>query len=251
MKFFTKPYFILPFLLQATLWRIVMRPFFALFTRFEVHGLENLKGITGPVIFAPNHASELDSVLLPLALPLWSRFAPVFYIIREPIFYADPVFAWRGALYRYIPFNALGAYSIVSGVKNYDLSLYKHLQILHDGGSMCIFPEGAFSKNGEIGPSRGGLGYLAHQTNATVIPVNISGTFRFSFLKALLGESRPSITFLSPVKIKVEETAAEVQIERYREFGENVLAAIRDSRRMQISKKVPNIKVTPFLSKKL
>jgi len=226
MKFFTKPYFILPFLIQATLWRILMRPFFALFTRFEVHGLENLKGIKGPVIFAPNHASELDSVLLPLALPLWSRFAPVFYVVREPKFYSDPYFKWRKYIYGGIIFKILGALPIVSGTKDYSVSLKRHVGLLEEGNSVCIFPEGSFTKTGEIGIAHGGVGYLALETKRTVIPVYISGTFRIRWSSILTRRSHISISFLSPIPVTAHTSSSDAE-NRYQLAAETIFSPVR------------------------
>lgn len=229
-------YFVLPFLLQATLWRIVMRPFFYLCTGFEVRGLENLKGLPSGVIFAPNHSSELDSVLLPLALPLWSKFSPMFYIVREPKFYTDPVFSWRRHVYDLVPFNALGAYSIVSGVKDYSVSLKKHVDILADGGSVCIFPEGGFTKTGEIQRAHGGVSYLAHARGRKIVPVLIEGTFRLRPMDVLRGRARITITFLPAIDPKVS-LPEHPTIDEYRTLAERVLNALREERARQAIEK--------------
>jgi 1-acyl-sn-glycerol-3-phosphate acyltransferase len=228
MKFFTKPYFILPFLLQATLWRIVMRPFFALFTRFEVHGLENLKGITGPVIFAPNHASELDSVLLPLALPLWSRFAPVFYVVREPKFYSDPYFKWRKYIYGGFIFRILGALPIVSGTKDYSVSLKRHTDLLEEGNSVCIFPEGAISKDGSIGSGHGGVGYLALSTGLPIVPVLIEGTYNLSAFDFFGFRKHAKVFIMNPITF--EKKLSEITYDECVKVASTTIEILREKR---------------------
>lgn len=224
-----KLYFVLPFILQATLWRILMRPFFYLFTRFEVHGLESIKNLPRGAVFAPNHSSELDSVLLPLAFPLWSKFSPMFYIVREPNFYTDPVFSWRRHFYDFVPFKALGAYSIVSGVKDYALSLDHHCSILKDGGAVCIFPEGGFTKTGVIGQAHGGVSYLAHRTESPIVPVLIEGTFALTPKNMFLWRRRVSVTFLPPLYAR-DHLSPSASVEEYRALAERVLDALRAER---------------------
>lgn len=224
-----KLYFALPFILQATIWRILMRPFFYLFFGLKVRGLENLQGLPKGVIFAPNHSSELDSVLLPLALPLWSRFSPMFYIVREPKFYTDPVFKWRRHFYDLLPFRSLGAHPIVSGVRDYAVSLATHVNILKDGGSVCIFPEGSFTKDGSIGAGHGGVSYLSHMTSRAVIPVLIDGTHKMELSDLLLFRRKITLTFLPPVYAH-QALPAEPSIEQYKDFADRILDILRRER---------------------
>ena len=193
-------YFVLPFILQSTVWRILMRPFFIFFTHFEVHGLENLKDLPGPLIFAPNHSSEIDSVLLPLALPFWSRFGPMFYVLKEFSYFNDLSFGWRRFLYKGWLFKSLGAYPIRPGKKDYAVSLARHMQILNAGGSVCIFPEGGVTKTGEISSAHGGVGYLAYTTGVPVVPVLIKGTYGLSIDRILGRAQKIEFHFLSPIQ---------------------------------------------------
>ena len=206
-----------------------MRPFFNLFAHFEVRGLENLTGLTRPVIFAPNHSNEIDSILIPLALPVWSRFSPLFYVVREQKFYDDPFFGWRGRFYAGWIFKILGAFPIVSGVKDYAVSLAAHVKILKEGGSVCIFPEGAFTKTGEIGTGHGGVGYLASATHIPIIPVYISGTFKFSLSELLLGKCHIQVTFLPAIEMG-NDLRATLTADEYKRIATMVLDAIRTVR---------------------
>ncbi len=229
MKF--KSYFIAPFIFQATIWRIIMRPFFYYFGRLQVSGLENLHGIKGPVIFAANHPSEIDAIILPLALPLWSRFMPLFYVVREPKYYQDPYFKWRRFLYLGWVFKLLGAFPIRSGAHDYALSLKNHVQILNDGGSICIFPEGVLSRGGVIGEAHGGVGYLALATGATVVPVYFGGMdtvsgksffSRTSSFRTLIGAPLTAVDVLpadlEPASIEACKTVAAAVLARVQQM---------------------------------
>lgn len=220
-------YFILPYILQATLWRVIMRSFFYFFSNFEVRGLENLKNLRAPLIFAPNHASEFDSVLLPLALPLWSKFEPMFFVLKEFKYYTDPAFGLRRHLYNPLIFKILGAYPIQPGKRDYSRSLATHVSILKHGGSICIFPEGGISKTGELGQSHGGVGYLTLETGRSVVPVYITGTHTLTLKQLLLRRARIVITFLPALASTVHAQVTTNTGNEYQQAAETIVESIR------------------------
>lgn len=219
-----KKYQLLPFLLQGTLWWVVMKPIFSIFTKFHVEGYRHIQNLPKPVIFAPNHSHSIDAVLLPLALPLWSKFAPVFYVTREGVRYEG----WKRFLFTFFNLKHIGAYPIAHDQKNYAVSLQAHERILRDGGSMCIFPEGGTTKDGLIRPAKGGVGHLAASTQSLVVPVLITGTFGLSFKDFLLRENRITITFFPPMQLQANTSLdGDELVNHYRSFGEKVLNVIR------------------------
>ncbi len=194
-----KPYFISPLILQSLLWppaRLLLR----MFARFEISGLENLKGAQAPFIFAPNHASELDVIAVRTALPLFSRSGPMFYTTLPSQYYKNAeIFGWRRFIYSGFIFKSFGAYPLETGCKDYSKSLANQEAILRDGGSVCIFPEGGMTKDGSLGEARGGVGYLARVTGAPVLPVGISGTFRLSFKDFFSGKRTIRVSYGKPI----------------------------------------------------
>lgn len=220
-----KLYSILPFLIQATLWRILAWPVFKIFVCFHSTGLEHLAKIKGPVIFAPNHAHPIDVVLLPLALPLWSRFSPLYFVSHERAFYKDPAFGLGKYLYGGLIFQMLGAYAIVAGTKDYATSLMAHTLILEDGGSVVIFPEGKFSKDGTLGEAHGGVGYLAHETSLPVIPVYINGTAKVTAFSFFTFRNKISIHFGEAINVsKAPEQEASVM--HYKGIAQQTMSAV-------------------------
>ena len=200
-------------------------------------GIEHIKNLKAPVIFAPNHSNELDAVLLPLALPFLGRFSPLFYVAREREYYKHPVFKWRGYLYGGFGFMLLGAYPILAGKKNYALALAGHLKILGDNGSVCIFPEGSFTKTGELGIPHGGVAYLSFASGRPVVPVYISGTYKLSLKNMLLRRVFIRIEFcqpLAPQDLFVSPTA-EPSIEEYHEAAEKIFGKIREARESHVA----------------
>lgn len=169
---------------------------FKIFCRFTVSGRENLTGLNKKImIFATNHSSEWDGILLRVALPLFSkRFLPMYYVSRLREFYTDS--GWRKILYGGHFFNLLGAYPAYSGHQDYAYSLQNHIAILRRNlGAVCIFPEGKRTKDGKLGSGHGGVAFLAHQTGTPVIPVAINGLVKLTLRDFILGRRKVSVNF--------------------------------------------------------
>jgi 1-acyl-sn-glycerol-3-phosphate acyltransferase len=227
-KPFSRLYFIAPFILQSTVWRILMRPFFYLFIDLDVVGLENLKNLKGPIIFAPNHPTEIDATLLPVVLPMWSRFSPMFYVAREPAYYQDSYFGLRRLLYMGWVFKMLGAFPVRSGMKDYSISLANHVRILKAGGAVCIFPEGVLSKNGIIGPAHGGVGYLIHAAKADVVPVYFEGIVNMTLADFFSRRRKARVILGTPIlSEQLFDTNVEPTIDQYKAVGMKILDQVR------------------------
>ena len=104
-------YKIVPRILQTIAWGPT-RLAFNHFAEFEVHGLENLEGLP-QAIFAANHESEMDPIIVTAALSPFSKFAPMFYLAHPPHIFKEKVFGWRRFLYKPIFFKSWGAYQFI------------------------------------------------------------------------------------------------------------------------------------------
>lgn len=191
-----KLYFLFPLILQKVIW-VPTRLIFIIFGRMKIRGLENLNGIPDRVIFACNHASEIDPFIIPASLPLWSRFSPLFYATRERSFYSEN--GWRKYLFGGLFINAWGGYTAIAGLNDYEKSLANHIAIARDGGSFCIYPEGGITRTGAIQSAKGGLAYLAERGDCIIIPVGVSGTFRIPFTDFFLGRRNIIVNFGMPI----------------------------------------------------
>lgn len=155
---------------------------------------ENVKPLIGPVIFAPNHSNDMDSIFLRVAMPFLSHFSPLYYVtypFRDYSSFERSPFV--SLTYRFIPFGLIGAVPMVVGAHDYGKSLARHVALLKRGKSICIFPEGEVSKTGELGEPRGGVMYMGIATHAPIIPVTITGTFGLTRKKFF--RERPQIHF--------------------------------------------------------
>lgn len=214
-----KLYFVSPLILQKIIWiptNIILR----FFGHFEVRGMENLEKAVKPVIFACNHSGELDPILLPAALPFWSRFSPIFYASREKAFYDTS--GWRQLFYGGALFRAWGAYPVYVGLKDYAKSMKHQSDIMRAGGCICVFPEGGATRDGNIQPAKGGVAYLTHATGATIVPVRLRGTFHLSAGSFFLRRAKLSITFGAPLApLAVRD--ANLSLDEFKRYANEVM----------------------------
>ncbi|MEK7558595.1 MAG: lysophospholipid acyltransferase family protein [Patescibacteria group bacterium] len=186
----------LPVFLQNSIW-LPTRIFLKFFTRFEIRGFEHIKNLSGPLIFASNHASELDPILVTAAMPFFSPLLPIFYVAKKGEFYKKD--GPLGLIYGGVFFKLWGAYPVREGLKNYKLSLNIHLEMLKEKKCLLIFPEGKITKDGNIGSAHGGIGYLAYATKSKVVPVAIQGNFHLTQKDFFSRKRKIIITIGAPI----------------------------------------------------
>lgn len=138
----------------------------------DVVGVEHVTQAGRPLIFASNHLSEIDPLLLVAALPFDSNYLPLVFVSREPSFYAG-VKSWRRFFYGGILFKLIGALPAYPGLHNYNRALIHHLCALQNNQSVAIFPVGKRHADTDIAGARGGVAFLACETNTPIIPVRI------------------------------------------------------------------------------
>ena len=132
-------------------------------------GQDRLLDLDGPVIFAANHHSHLDTPLLLTSIPEPWRHKIIVGAAAD-YFFGTRVTGAISAL-------AIGAIPIERtkvGRKSADLAA----DLIQDGWSLLIYPEGGRSPDGWGQPFRGGAAYLAARTGVPVVPVHVAGTGR-------------------------------------------------------------------------
>jgi 1-acyl-sn-glycerol-3-phosphate acyltransferase len=194
---------------------------FKYFFNLNVIGLENLSDLR-QVIFAVNHTSQFDPFFLNSSLSFLHLLKPIFFVARERKFYGDmSIGRW---LYGKYLFQILGAHRVYVGLKDYRQAFVNHIEILNAQGSVCIFPEGTRTKDGEIHEARGGVGFLSSYLHIPVIPVYISQAFGISFKSVLSRKHSITVCFGKPIFPKRRKILSH---EESKEFSNKIMDEIR------------------------
>ncbi|HWS52222.1 MAG TPA: lysophospholipid acyltransferase family protein [Microbacterium sp.] len=165
--------------------RSLISPLARLIYRPRVEGRENVP-LTGPVIFASNHLSFIDSIAIPVAAP-----RPVHFLAKSSYF-EGPGFS--GALSRTF-FQSIGAIPVQRGAGQAALdALDLQRQLLEDGLAVALYPEGTRSTDGRLYKGRTGVAFLALQTGAPVVPVGLIGTDRVMPVGAKMPSMKERVT---------------------------------------------------------
>ncbi|MEV4774444.1 lysophospholipid acyltransferase family protein [Microbacterium sp. LWH12-1.2] len=147
--------------------RSLISPLARLIYRPRVEGKDNVP-LTGPVIFASNHLSFIDSIAIPVAAP-----RPVHFLAKSSYFEGT---GFKGALSKTF-FESIGAIPVRRGAGQAALdALDLQRQLLEDGLAVALYPEGTRSTDGRLYKGRTGVAFLALQTGAPVVPVGLIGT---------------------------------------------------------------------------
>lgn len=145
----------------AFILRLVRNVFFRLVTGgIRSFGEENIPK-TGGVIFAPNHASNLD----PPAVACGTNRRQLAFMAKEELF--------KGILGKLIA--SLGAFRVRRGDSDTE-AIRKTLSLLEEGRAVLVFPEGTRGDGKQMGPINRGVAMLAKRSGAQVLPVGIIGT---------------------------------------------------------------------------
>ncbi len=149
---------------RAIFWtaRIVLGAAIQVYFSLERTGRKNIPR-KGPVILAANHRSFLDPFIIGCCLR-----RPVYFVAKRELFDKR----WQGWI-----LNRLGAFPIKRGESDEE-SMATARGVLERGGALVIFPEGTRIRNGTLARPKRGVGRLALETGAPVVPVAIMGSER-------------------------------------------------------------------------
>jgi 1-acyl-sn-glycerol-3-phosphate acyltransferase len=143
--------------------RIVSYPYCRLVFRLRTEATENVPA-SGPVILAPNHFSALDHWFVGIELRRRVRFMAKSQLFSGPIM--DFILTHGGA------------FPVRRGLSD-EQAIETALSLLRDGGVLVIYPEGGRSRSGRLGERpRPGIGRLALESGAPVVPVAVHGSER-------------------------------------------------------------------------
>jgi glycerol-3-phosphate dehydrogenase (NAD(P)+) len=129
--------------------------------RLRRTGTDNIPD--GAVILAANHRSFLDPFVIGCCLR-----RPIYFVAKKELFEKR----WQAWF-----LNCLGAFPLRRGESDEE-SVKTSLELLARGEAVVIFPEGTRIRSGSLGRPKRGVGRMALESGAPVVPIALTGTER-------------------------------------------------------------------------
>jgi 1-acyl-sn-glycerol-3-phosphate acyltransferase len=187
--------------------RIILSLPTLLIYRARAIGVENVPK-DGALILAPNHFSQMDHFFIGLYLRRKVRF------MAKSQMFGPPVLTY---IYKHG-----GVFPVRRG--HHDEEAIKTAAMILDQGEMLlVYAEGGRSRSGELGKVKPGIGRIALESGAPVVPVTIQGSEKVRRWKRL---SFPKVTvqFGEPLRFPTEDAPSR---ERQLEVAEQIFAPVR------------------------
>ncbi|MDI1347976.1 MFS transporter [Aquabacterium sp.] len=149
--------------------RLVMLFVTRIVYRLKVRGDLNLP-TEGAAILVCNHVSFVDAIILGVTSP-----RPMVFIMDHRIF-KTPGIGWL--------FKALKAIPIAPQKEDpqaYEAAFERARQVLREGELLCLFPEGAITKDGQLQPFKAGVMKILETNPVPVIPAALHNLWGSTF----------------------------------------------------------------------
>jgi long-chain acyl-CoA synthetase len=156
-------------------------PLGRVFLALKVEGLEHLRELRGPVIFAANHQSHMDGPTILIALPARWRYRLAPAMSRDFFFghFHRRAVGWKSWMTNSLNyfgasmfFNAFPLSQSGTGTRQ---TLRYIGEVTSDGYSILIFPEGERHDEGAMARFRPGVAMIAARLDLPVVPVRLEG----------------------------------------------------------------------------
>jgi 1-acyl-sn-glycerol-3-phosphate acyltransferase len=191
-----------------TLARIILTIPTILIYRVRGIGVENVPK-DGPLVLAPNHFSQMDHFFAGVYLRRKIRF------MAKSQLFGPPVLTY---VYKHG-----GVFPVRRG--HHDEEAIETARILLDQSEMLlVYAEGGRSRSGELGEPKPGIGRIALETGAPIVPVCIHGSERVRSWKRLRFP-RVTVQFGEPVSFPIERSPGR---QRQLEVATEVFGRVRE-----------------------
>jgi 1-acyl-sn-glycerol-3-phosphate acyltransferase len=185
--------------------RIVLTPYLLLFYRARVIDTDKIPP-EGPTIIVPNHFSFLDHFFVAAFIRREVNFMAKSQLFKPPLQFV---------------YTHGGVFPVLRGRR--DEEAFKTARaVLARGGVIVMYIEGGRSRSGRLGDPKPGVGKLALETGAAVVPTAIAGTAKVRNWKKL---QFPKVTvqYGDPIRFEKVENPSRDQAQA---ASEVVFAAI-------------------------
>jgi 1-acyl-sn-glycerol-3-phosphate acyltransferase len=177
-----------------TVVRMLLTPYLMIVHRARALAMSQVPD-GGPAIIAPNHFSFLDHFFIGIYLRRKIHFMAKSQLFKRPMQFV---------------YTHGGVFPVRRGYRDEEAFKTAHA-VLNRGDVVLMYPEGGRSRSGELGEPKRGLGRLALESGAPVVPTAIVGTQKVRNWKRL---TFPKVTVLygDPVRFeKIENPTREQQ----------------------------------------
>jgi 1-acyl-sn-glycerol-3-phosphate acyltransferase len=188
--------------------RLLLTPYLLVVHRARCIGSDHVP-VDGPVVVAPNHFSFLDHFFVAVFLRRHVRF-----MAKSQLFNPPMQFIYRHG----------GVFPVRRGHRDEEAFVTAET-ILRNGGLVTIYPEAGRSRTGKLAEhAKPGVGRLALDSGAPVVPVAIHGTLKARNWKRL---QFPKVTILfgEPVTFPAEANASR---ERHQEVADAIFVRVKE-----------------------
>ena len=178
-----------------------------LYFRFSSEGKENLP--SGPCIYTCNHSSSIDAAFV-ISKFNWARIKDIYFFAKEKHF--------KGHFSKFMArHNNIIIMDINSNVRD---SVEQMYQVLKNGKSIVIFPEGTRTKDGKLKDFKESFAILSQVLDIPVVPIAIEGTTNLTY------KNLKFFKFLAKVKINYLPAVYSLPEESTKEFKERIKSLI-------------------------
>lgn len=164
--------------------------------RLRLHGIEKHIPDEGPALIVCNHVTYMDALVLSASIPRPVRFVMYYRIFNIP------VMRWIFRTGKAIP---------IAGAKEDPVVMRQAFEdvdaALADGQLVCIFPEGALTRDGNIAPFKAGMERILARRPVPVVPMALKHmwTSMWSKRDGRLGRMRVPRRFRAHVEVVAGE----------------------------------------------
>ncbi|MBN8866191.1 MAG: 1-acyl-sn-glycerol-3-phosphate acyltransferase [Solirubrobacterales bacterium] len=186
--------------------RAILTPIAVGLYRTRAIGTENVPA-DGPVLFAPNHFSNMDHFFVGVYLRRKIRF------MAKSQLFAPPVLR---SIFKYG-----GVFPVRRGHRDEEAFTTARI-ILERGGAVLVYAEGGRSRTGGLGEAKPGIGRIALENGVPVVPVAIHGSASVRKWKKMV-MPKVTVQFGEPVSFPVvAEPTREQQLDCSKEIFDQV-----------------------------
>jgi 1-acyl-sn-glycerol-3-phosphate acyltransferase len=184
-------------LVPEFLMRFLAWVYVKLLYRVTTAGIEELVPDEGAALLVCNHVSYMDALIISGAIPRPIRFVMYYKIFQTPFL------RWIFRTARAIPIAGAREDAAVMEQAFADVDA-----ALAEGELVCIFPEGALTKDGEIAPFKGGVERILARRPVPVVPLALKGMWLSMWSKrdSRLGRLRVPRRFRAHVEVEAGES---------------------------------------------